>query len=214
VGWKLYIKCTYVWQTSSWKPPPPSPHESYILLLWPPIVSAAIEVAFLHSRTFYWCFHCTKCGWNASMLFRVVIMCCWMSLSENWWLCDVLSSGYIQGQIWWCGERFYFVSAVSARKLLYSKHVIRRNYSLENIGGVACHWWLQSTWTVAWCLGVASLAVPFTMCFVSRVFGQKIDNEIGPSYLPDLAQCEFWLFYFWRLLWRAIDFWHFWHQEE
>lgn len=148
------------------------------------------------------------------MLFRVVVTCWWMSLSKNPWLFDVvLRSGSSHGQIWWC-EWFYFVSAVLARKLLYSKHVMRRNYWLEKIGGFACHWLLQSTWTLAWCLGVASLTVPFTMCFVSRVFGQKINNDIGPSYLPDLAQCEFWLFYIWGIIWRAIDFWHFWHQEE
>jgi hypothetical protein len=32
--------------------------------------------------------------------------------------------------------------------------------------------------------------------------------------LPDLAQCEFWLFCIWELIWRAIDFQHSWHQEE
>jgi hypothetical protein len=46
-------------------------------------------------------------------------------------------------------------------------------------------------------LGVASLTVPFTM-LVS--IGQKISNEIWPSYLPDLAQCEFWLFYIWGII--------------
>jgi hypothetical protein len=150
------------------------------------------------------------------MLLRVVVTCCWKSLSENLWLFDVLSSGNNQGQIWCCGERFYFVSAVLARKLLYCKRVIRWNYSLENIGGAECHWLLQSTWTLAWCLGGASLTLPFTMCFMFIVFGQKLDNEIGLPYLPDLAQCEFWLFYvyIWGLIWKAIDFRHFWRQEE
>jgi len=161
-------------------PPPPPPWKLYFITL--PTNSSCSHWSSL--LAFYWCFHCTKCGWNACVLFRVVVMCCWMSLSENLWPYDVvLSSGNSQGQIWWCGEWFYFVSAVLARKLPYSKHVMRRNYSFENIGGVACHWLLQRGGT----------AKSERTCGIG---GGEQTNNLGTN------------------LKGHIDFWYLWHQEE
>lgn len=68
-----------------------------------------------------------------------------MELSENLWLFEVFSKAQFGDVI----NDSIFFSGVMARKLVYSKHVMRRNYSHENIGEVACHWLFESTRTLA-----------------------------------------------------------------
>jgi hypothetical protein len=51
-----------------------------------------------------------------------------------------------------------------------------------NIGKVTWGCSLEKTWTLAWCLDLASWQCPCSWCArYPGVFGQKTDNEIGPS---------------------------------